>query len=234
FLFMYSGSSKRERQLAGDASRKALELDPDLAEAHASRGMVLSLEENHEEAAEQFEKAIQLDPKLYEAYYFYARASAAQGNLLKAAHLYEQAIDVRPDDYQASLLLPQIYSGLKRLEDAIAARRAGIEKAQRHIEMNPDDVRALYLCGNALLMVGEPEKGLELVDRAVTIAPNEPGLLYNAACAYSNLGRADDALDHLERAVRAGYSHKAWLEHDSDFDSIRDQARFKAILEGLT
>ena len=72
------------------------------------------------------------------------------------------------------------------------------------------------------------------MDRAVTIAPNEPGLLYNAACAYSNLGRADDALDHLERAVRAGYSHKAWLEHDSDFDSIRDQARFKAILETIT
>ena len=99
--------------------------------------------------------------------------------------------------------------------------------------MNPDDVRALYLCGNALLMVGEPEKGLELVDRAVTIAPNEPGLLYNAACTYSTLGRADEALEHLEQAVRAGYSHRAWLENDSDFDPIRDQPRFKAILKSL-
>ena len=111
---MYSGSSERERQLAGVASRKALELDPDLAEDHASQGMVLSLGEDHEEAAEQFEKAIQLNPKLYEAYYFYASASVAQGNSLKAARLFEQAIEVRPDDYQAPLLLPQVYHRLNR------------------------------------------------------------------------------------------------------------------------
>ena len=234
FLFMYSGSSEHLRQLAGVASRKALELDPDLAEAYASRGMVLSLEQDHEEAAEHFEKAIQLNPKLYEAYYFYARANAAQGNLLKAAHLYEQAIEVRPDDYQAPLLLPQVYFGLNRKEDAIAARRAGIEKAQRHIALNPSDVRALYLCGGSLAQVGEVEKGLELVGRAVTIAPNEPGLLYNAACTYSTLGRTDEALEHLEQAVRAGYSHKEWLENDADFDPIRDQPRFKAVLKALT
>lgn len=234
FLFMYSGSSQRERELAGVASRKALEMDPDLAEAHASRGMVLSLGEDHEEAAEHFEKASQLNPKLYEAYYFYARASVAQGNSLKAARLFEQAIDVRPDDYQAPLLLSQVYARLNRQEDATNVQLAGIEKAKRHIEMNPNDVRALYLCGGAMAQSGEVEKGLELVDRAVTIAPEEPGLLYNAACTYAALGRTDEALDHLERAIRAGYSHKAWLENDSDFDPIREHPRFEAILKSIT
>ncbi|HXV74764.1 MAG TPA: protein kinase [Candidatus Polarisedimenticolaceae bacterium] len=230
FLFMYSGSSERERQFAEQASAKALELDPDLAEAHASAGMVLSLADKHDEAGRHFERAIQLNAKLYDAYYFYARASVGQGNFAKAAELYEKAIDVRPDDYQARLLLPQVYIRLERRADANQAQLAGIGAARRHLELNPDDVRALYLCGGALVEVGEVDAGLELVDRAVTIAPNETGLLYNVACIYATIERTKEALDHLERAVAAGYNHKAWLENDSDFDSVRDHPRFRAIL----
>jgi non-specific serine/threonine protein kinase len=233
FLFMYAGSSERERVLAEEASRKALELDPDLAEAHASRGMVLSLSNKHEQAAEHFEKAIALNPKLYEAYYFYARASVAQGKHLKAARLYEQAIEVRPEDYQASLLLPQVYRSLGRLEDMAEAQRSGIEKAQRHLELNPEDVRALYLCGLAMVGTGQAEEGMELVNRAVAISPDETGLLYNVACIYSTVGRTDEALDHLERAVRAGYNHRAWMEADSDFDPIRQHPRFQALLKQI-
>jgi serine/threonine protein kinase/Tfp pilus assembly protein PilF len=233
FLFMYAGSSERERLLAEEASRKALELDPDLAEAHASRGMVLSLSKNHDQAAEHFEKAIALNAKLYEAYYFYARASVAQGKYLKAARLYEQAIEVRPEDYQAPLLLPQVYRSLGRPDDVSRAYREGIDKARRHLELNPDDVRALYLCGGALVESGAPDEGLDMVNRAVTIAPNETGLLYNVACIYSSQGRVDEALEHLERAVRAGYNHRAWMETDSDLDPIRQHPRFQALLRQI-
>ena len=233
FLFMYAGSSERERVLAEEASRKALELDPDLAEAHASRGMVLSFSSNHDQAAEHFEKAIALNPKLYEAYYFYARASVAQGKYLKAARLYEQAIEVRPEDFQAPLLLPQVYRSLGRIEDAREAFRAGIAKARSHLELNPADARALYLCGGALIETDNTAEGLEMVNRAVTIAPNETGLLYNVACIYASQGRTDEALEHLERAVRAGYNHRAWLETDSDLDPIRKHPRFQALLQQI-
>jgi TolB-like protein/Tfp pilus assembly protein PilF len=230
FLFTYSGASERERQLAEEASAKALELDPDLPEAHASRGMVLSLSNQNDQASAAFERAIQLNPKLYDAYYFWARASVSQGLFERAAELYEKAIEVRPEDYQARLLLPQVYRTLGRAEDAKEAHRRGIDAARRHLELNPDDVRALYLCGGAMVEVGMHEEGLELVDRAVTIAPNETGLLYNVACIYATLGRSGEALDHLERAVAAGYNHKEWLENDSDFDSVRNHPRFRAVL----
>ena len=230
FLFTYSGASERERQLAEEASAKALELDPDLPEAHASRGMVLSLSNQNEQASEAFERAIQLNPKLYDAYYFWARASVSQGLFERAAELYEKAIEVRPEDYQARLLLPQVYRTLGRADDAQVAHERGIEAARRHLELNPDDVRALYLCGGAMVEIGQHEEGLELVDRAVAIAPNETGLLYNVACIYATLGRSGEALDHLERAVAAGYNHKEWLENDSDFDSVKNHPRFRAVL----
>ena len=66
---------------AESASKKALELAPELAEAHASRGFALTLSKRYQEAEQEFETAIHLDPTLFEAYYFYARTSFEQGKL---------------------------------------------------------------------------------------------------------------------------------------------------------
>ncbi len=46
-------------------------------------------------------------------------------------------------------------------------------------------------------------------------------------------GDPEEALDLLERAVYNGWGDLAWLETDSDLDSLRDEARFKAILAGV-
>src|SRR5437879_11707470 len=79
---------------ADEASRKALELDPEAAEAHASRGLALAVNGRYEEAEREFQAAIQLDPKLVEAYYFHARASFANGNCVSAAGVRQHEIAV--------------------------------------------------------------------------------------------------------------------------------------------
>src|SRR6202008_2839076 len=91
FLYMYWDSSEDNLNEAEAASRKALELDPELAEAHAASGLAFALKKDFNHAQLEFEAAIRLDPKLYEAYYFYARTSFQRGDLVKAAELYEQA-----------------------------------------------------------------------------------------------------------------------------------------------
>src|SRR5205809_1307769 len=78
FLFLhYHLKAGTDNILA--TSAKALDLDDKVAEAHASRGLALSLGQRQDEATEEFEKAIALDPNSFEAHYFYARACAAQG-----------------------------------------------------------------------------------------------------------------------------------------------------------
>ena len=59
-------------------SAQALALDVGVAEAHASRGLALSLAQRHEEAMAEFERAIQLDPNSFEAHYFYGRLLRAE------------------------------------------------------------------------------------------------------------------------------------------------------------
>ncbi|MGH9421102.1 MAG: TPR end-of-group domain-containing protein, partial [Thermoanaerobaculia bacterium] len=60
-----------------------------------------------------------------------------------------------------------------------------------------------------------------------------PMLLYNAACNFALLGRADEALGALEQAVDRGYGDKNWIEHDSDFDSIRATQRYQALVQTM-
>ena len=69
----YWDSSETNIQQADEASRKALELDPNLAEAHASRGLAASLRKNYDDARREYETAMRLGPNLFEPYYFYAR-----------------------------------------------------------------------------------------------------------------------------------------------------------------
>ena len=47
------------------------------------------------------------------------------------------------------------------------------------------------------------------------------------------LGRVEDAFDCLEKAVNEGFRDKAWFEHDSDLDSLREEPRFAELLKRL-
>jgi adenylate cyclase len=233
FLYLNAGSHAQHREQADAMSRKAVELDPDSAESHASRGLACTLSENYAEAEKEFETAVQLGPTLFEAYYFYGRACFAQGKLEKTIQLYEKSMEVNPQDYQVPLLVAQIYSDLGEEEKAEASRRRGIQAAEARLKLNPDDTRALYMGANGLVAIGEYEQGLEWARQALAIDPDEPMLLYNVACIQSLAHQYDDALDTIERAVKMGLTHKGWLEHDSNLDPLRRHARFKRLIKQL-
>jgi TolB-like protein/Tfp pilus assembly protein PilF len=229
FLYMYWDGSKNNLDGADAASRKALELDPELAEAHASRGFALSLSKQYEDAHREFDTAIRLNPKLFEAHYLYARACFQEGKLEDAVRHYTDASRVRPEDYQARLLMQGPLHGLKRTEDAKATLRAGLQIAEKHLELNPDDARALYLGANALIQLGEQVRGLEWARRAHGVDPEDSALLYNVACVYTRGGLVDEALGCLEKAVENGFGHREWLDNDSDLDPLRGNPRFQAL-----
>ncbi len=230
FLYMYWDSVEDNLNEAEAASRKALELDPELAEAHAACGLAFSLKKNFAEAQKEFEAAIRLDPKLYEAYYFYARTSFQSGNLAKAAELYEQASKLNPDDYQAVSLLVTVYHGLGRPVEAEATERRALHLIEKHVDSHPDDPRALYLGAGINVRLGNHEKGYDWARRALAIDPEEASILYNVACVYSLLGRTEDALACLQKMMEHGVFYKNWAAKDSDLDNIRTDPRFQALI----
>ena len=230
FLYMYAGSRDQDLEKAGSASARALDLAPDSAEAHASRGVALMLNKDYPAAGREFETAMQLDPKLFEAPYFYARTLFVQGKTEEAARLYELASSLRPEDYQSVALLVTVYQKLGRQADAQRTMEQSVALIQRHLESEPDDVRALYLGGGGLVNMGRVEEGLALARRALAIDPDDAGTLYNVACLYSLAGRVPEAIGYLEQALDAGFSQKEWIDNDSDLDPLRKEPRFQALM----
>src|SRR3990167_8027904 len=74
YSLLYSFFDSREFNMrqADQASSKALELEPGLAESHLARGVALSLAKRYDEAKQGFEQAMRLDPNLFEAPYWYS------------------------------------------------------------------------------------------------------------------------------------------------------------------
>jgi adenylate cyclase len=233
FLFMYGDSTPANAGKAQEASNRAVELDPDSAEAHASRGIALSISKRYDEAKTEFENAIQLNPKLFEAHYFYARDCFAQGKFEQAEGLFATASYVNPTDYQSPAFQSMALKELGRAEESTAASLRAFVAAEKHLEMHPDDARALYLGAGALMEIGELEKARVWADRALDSNRDEPAVLYNVACIYSLMDEKDQAIGLLEEAIDNGFGYRAWLENDNMLENLRDDPRFTAMLNRL-
>ena len=231
FLFLHYNT---EVSIDGilDTSARALDLEAGLAEAHASRGLALSLRERYSEAMAEFDQAIALDPNLFESHYFCARACFAQGNLDQAAWHFERAAEIKPDDYQALLVVPGVYRSLGREQEMKIAAREGVARAERALAQHPENPRPAYLGAIGLAVLGELDRAKVWAGRALAIDPEDGLAKYNVACFYSLVGEHERAIDLLlELLPSATHERKRWVQHDSDLDPIRSHPRFPEVID---
>ncbi|MGB7295656.1 MAG: protein kinase [Candidatus Aminicenantales bacterium] len=233
FLYTWFNPGQDILDAAERNSLRALELNPDLSEAHVARGMVLYNRKEFQKAQEEFETAVRLKPDLFEASYLYARLCFALGQFEKAAELAHQASRLRPEDYNAPCLLGMIYTEQNKPAEREQAYRKTLENAKRSVELFPEDTRALYMGASAAISLGETELGLEWAERISSAHPRETMTLYGVACTYALVGRTEKAVECMEEAVKFGTIQRKWLEHDPDLKSIREHPRFKALIEKL-
>jgi len=232
-LFEWWGARDEDLQLADRASHKAMELAPDLADAHVARGFALSLRRRYDEAQTHFEAAAHINPHLFDAYYYYGRAAFAHGEVERSADLFRKASEVRQEDFQSAVLLAQSLRMLGRNNEARAANREGIVRAERILALNPLDGRALAMGSLALYDEGERERAMEWSRRSLELYPDDMSALVNAACLRVKAGSKEEALEILERVFSRGWGKRDWVDQDPDYDCLRDDPRFKLLLAKL-
>ncbi len=211
---------------------KALAIDPNLAEAHASRGAALTAGGNFTEANQEFERALALDAESFGAHFLYARSSMLEGELERAARLLERAAEILPENYQPPCMLIQVYRSLGEEEKIREVALKAIPLAERELARHPEDPRPAHFGVAALIEAGEHDRAREWISRALAIDSDDPNTLYNCACAYAKLGNHEEALDLIEQVLRrASVRYREWIANDSDMDALRNYPRFQQLLE---
>jgi TolB-like protein/Tfp pilus assembly protein PilF len=214
-------------------SERAIALEPNLAEAHAAKGLALYTSGRPAEASAAFEDAVRLGPDLYEAHFFYARHCRTQGLHAKAARLFERAAELNSSDFRALGLAVDEYRALNRHDDAMAAARRCLDRLEFELAAQPDNACALAFGAIIQAEVGNAERAEEWANRAVAIEPGDVVTSYNLGCTYAALGKLDDAVDCLRRAFpETPTSRRAfvdWMEYDTALWPLRGHGEYEAL-----
>ncbi len=131
-LYEWWGSNDEDMHRADRASQIAMELAPDLADAHFARGFALSLHRRYDEAQIHFELAARINPNLFDAYYYYGRAAFARGEIEHSVELFRKAAEVRQEDFQSPTFQAQSLRMLGRVDEARAATRESVVACRAH------------------------------------------------------------------------------------------------------
>jgi adenylate cyclase len=218
-------------------SGRALELDPDLPEAHAALGLAHATAGRRDEANAAFERAVALGPESFEAHFFFARHCLTEGQYDKAAQLFERAALLDSDDFGALGLLVDAYRALGRRSDAVAAARRCIDRLNLEVSAHPDNGCALAFGAIIQAEAGNEALAEEWANRAISIEPDNVVTNYNLACAFGALGRTDTAMNWLRRAIPdspAGVQALVeWMRHDSSLEPLRGLPDFETLMSRL-
>ena len=211
-----------------------MQLAPDLADARLARGYTLSNLNRYDEAREHFEAATRINPNLFDAYYYAGRAAFAAGEIEKSIELWHRGAEVRREDFECPMFEAQSLRKLGR-ETEVARResrsRAPLRAAAR--AQSAQRARVVARIADALYAVGQTQRAFEWAQRAEQLCPDDMAVTINGALVRARLGMKDEALDMLERVFGKGWGKKEWIEHDPDYDTLRGEPRFQAMLARL-
>jgi len=214
------------------AAERALSLNPDLAEAHAVKARLLSEEERHDEASKEVKIALRLDPESHEVNRCAALLKFRQRRLADAIPYFEKAVALEEMDFASAGLLITCYTALGDSDATKRAAEIALERAEKVLAQDPNNGSAMGHGSDALAVLGRGERAKEWMGRALLIDPENLSMRYNFGCALAiHLNDKDAALEMLGPAFeKIGVGTLNHAKIDPDFDTIRDDPRFKAMI----
>jgi len=169
------------------AARKAIEIDPQSAEAHASLALVLDHEWDWPQAEAEFRRALQLDPNYANAHHWYGDYLSIRGRHDEALVEAMKALDLDPLNLMIGTWAALRYYLARNYE-------AAIEQSRNTVELDSNFAAAHLLLGESYVQAGLPEKGLVELQSATSLSGGNPLYLAQVGVAYASAGRKEDAL----------------------------------------
>jgi tetratricopeptide (TPR) repeat protein len=201
FKFASLADGKRFRDNADVALAKALDLDPNLAEAHFARGIILWTKAKgfpHEQAIRSFKKALDLDPEADETHHQLSMVYSHVGLLDEAQAHVGRAIDLNPNNTMARFRVGVYAAWQCRFDDALAVLKTVPSGVGPFLV---DRVRA-----EVYIQLGRLDRARPIVDGYLETHPNDEGGSLNSvrALLLAKAGETRDARAAIARAIELG------------------------------
>jgi TolB-like protein/Tfp pilus assembly protein PilF len=199
-VFMGAGPPEQTRAKVTSAARKALELDPQLAEAHNLLAAMERAQWQWAEAEAEYKLALELSPNDPGALIEYADWLMCHGRTEEAVAWAARAREHDP------LAVP----GARIAWILFHARRydESIQELRSVLAVQPDDARALENLGFAFIAKGQPQEAIPPLERALAITHHTPAIIGVLIRGYAHAGRRADALRllaELKQRSQSGY-----------------------------
>ena len=254
-LASYDYMSPREAYpRAFDGARRALALDPDLAEAHTSLAWATAqCNRDWEAALEEFHIAERLNPEYGVTQSWHALVLAQMGRLDEAAERMRRGISLEPLDMPINAGLGWVYCYQRKFEESVTqlttamtidpdyqAAKAFLgmtlvcmgrhDEAIEYLNQARGIPGAAGLIGLAFARIGQPAKAREMLaemDKGAVINP------HSMAIVHMGLGETDKAFEWLERGIGEFTMMLNFAAVNPVLDPLRDDPRFKELLRKL-
>jgi DNA-binding winged helix-turn-helix (wHTH) protein/Flp pilus assembly protein TadD len=201
FKFTSQDESRRFREHADVALAKALDLDPNLAEAHFARGLILWTKAKgfpHAQAMSAFRKSLELDSDADETHHQLSMVYSHVGLLDEAQAHVARAIELNPNNTMARFRVGVYAAWQCQFDDAL-----GVLKTVP-AEVSPflvDRVRA-----EVNIQLGRPDRARSIVDDYLATHPTDEGgsLTSVRALLLAQAGETREARTTIARAIELG------------------------------
>jgi len=204
---------------------QALNFKPDDYAAWNNRGYALMNLGRLEQAITSYDQALNFKPDGYQAWYNRGVALADLGRFEEAVASYDQALKIKPDKDEAWNNRGAALADLGRFEEAVASYSQALKS-------KPDDYASWNNRGVALADLGRFEEAVASYDQALKIKPDLHAAWYNKACSYALQGNVEQAIENLQQAINLSPDkYREMAKTDSDFDKIREDERFQALIQ---
>ena len=239
------------------AAQKAVEIDPQSAEAHASLALVLDHKWDWARAEVEFKRALELNPQYANAHHWYGDYLSIQGRHDEALVEAKRALELDPLNLMVGTWVGLRYYLARRYDDAIEQSRntvdldptfaaahlilgesyvqqgkhkEGLDELQKAARLSGDSSLYMAQVGVSLALPGERREALRVIRELQDISSKRYVSPYGVAQIYAALNDKEQTYRWLEIACRDRAVWMSYLAVDPLFDSIRLEERFRDLL----
>jgi len=176
------------------AYRKAIELNPNYADAYNGLGNALYNQKKLDEAIAAYRKAIELNPNYADAYKGLGNALYKQEKLDEAIAAYRKAIQLNPNYAAAYNNLGNALKVQKKLDEAIAAYR-------KAIQLDSNFAFPYNGLGNALYKQKKLDEAIAAYRKAIQLDPNHAYAYNGLGLVFQEQGKFKEAIEQFKKSI---------------------------------